>query len=293
MTYTYRSDPATQRLLRESQQVMEKNAELLRRLPGTTGRVAPATPSGPTLEEAQRQLEDGARRLGRSLDWSEADVQHFVWGREGPPRGRQAFGQVQLTESGPAVATAVLQEAAARGTTLQLKILDAGWGSSGYYSEAVLKRDGPKVFKRGTQMYLDHPGAHDEANRPERSVRDLAGVLETDARWDSSGLAGPGLYATAKVFANYRDMLKDMAPHIGVSIRALGKAAVGEAEGRRGPIVEELIQAQSVDYVSAAGRGGAIVSMNEAEAKLEAAFTRLLGSAEAGRIAARGRTERW
>src|SRR5690606_1012585 len=31
----------------------------------------------------------------------------------------------------------------------QIKLISPGWGSSGYYSEKVLKRDGPKVFKKG------------------------------------------------------------------------------------------------------------------------------------------------
>jgi hypothetical protein len=63
--------------------------------------------------------------------------------------------------------------------TVPLKIIDAGWGSSGYYSADVLKRDGPKVFTSGLHMYLDHPSVTEEADRPERSVKDLAGERGT------------------------------------------------------------------------------------------------------------------
>lgn len=144
---------------------------------------------------------------------------------------------------------------------LQIGIITPGWGSSGYYSPKVLENAAAaKVFPAGTQMFLDHPGEAERHDRPERSVRDLAAVLAEDAVWD-----GNGLVAEAKVFSTYRDLLTDpdLAEAIGVSIRAAAEVTTGEAEGRKGVIVTELTEAQSVDFVTKAGRGGRVLAVLE------------------------------
>lgn len=158
----------------------------------------------------------------------------------------------------------LVEKAVRRDGTVPIKVIDPGWGTSGYYSAEVLQRDGPKVFRAGTHMYLDHPTATETLERPERSVKDLAGVLVSDARWVEDGPAGPGLYADAKVFGEVRELLDEIAPHIGVSIRASGKAVQGEAEGRKGPVIEAITQAHSVDFVTLPGRGGRVLEIIEA-----------------------------
>lgn len=141
-----------------------------------------------------------------------------------------------------------------------IKVIKPGWGSTGYYPEAVLKRDGPKVFVKGTKMYWDHPK---ESDLPERSLRDLAGELVEDAKWKDSGLYGAGLYASAKVFKPFQDAVKELTPHIGVSIRASGIAENGEADGRKGTIIEEITDAASVDFVTVPGAGGKVCEIFE------------------------------
>lgn len=148
--------------------------------------------------------------------------------------------------------------------TIPIKVIAPGWGSSGYYPAEVLERDGPKVFTKGTQMYLDHPTDAEESERPERSVKDLAAALTSDARWDANGKAGPGLYADAQVFEPFRPFISEASNHIGVSIRALGAAESGQAEGRTGPIIKKLSAAKSIDFVTAAGAGGKILQLYEA-----------------------------
>jgi hypothetical protein len=158
----------------------------------------------------------------------------------------------------------MLNEAAIkRDGSTRLKLIAPGWGSSGYYSADVLKRDGPEVFTEGLKTYIDHPTKEDDKARPERSLKDLAGVLTSTAEWDESGPDGPGLYANAKIFSTHRETLSEMAPHIGVSIRALGRANVGEIAGRKGPIIESISIARSADYVTAAGAGGKIANLEE------------------------------
>jgi hypothetical protein len=56
-----------------------------------------------------------------------------------------------------------------------------------------------------------------------------------------------------------------LAPHIGVSVRAGGTVEEGEAEGREGRIVTaiEANPGNSVDFVTRAGRGGAVAQLLE------------------------------
>jgi len=152
-----------------------------------------------------------------------------------------------------------------RDGTVPIKLIEDGWNASGqrYYPRDVLIRDGATAFPAGTHMYWDHPTASEESERPERSLRDLAGNLVSDARWDDDGPEGPGLYADAQVFEGYRGVVDELAPHIGVSIRATGQAHHGSRDGRDGQIIERIVQGRSVDFVTAPGAGGEIVQMFE------------------------------
>ena len=158
-----------------------------------------------------------------------------------------------------------LQEGAVRKDgSITVKVIQPGWGSSGYYPPEVLERDGGKVFTKGTKMFWDHATPSQEADRPEGELDRLAGEFVTDAAWNEDGKAGPGLYADAKVFGRYRDAVAELAPHIGVSIRAMGKAKEGEADGKRGPVIQSFTAARSVDFVTTPGAGGKILSLFEA-----------------------------
>jgi len=148
---------------------------------------------------------------------------------------------------------------------IPLRIISPGWGTSGYYAPDILEEAASNgVFPAGTKMYWDHPTITEAATRPERSLRDLAAVFTESARWDPNGKKGPGLYADVEVFKQYREAVWEMAPHIGPSIRAVGPVKFGEAEGKKGPVVEGIIAAQSVDFVTAPGRGGEILQLFEA-----------------------------
>ena len=145
-----------------------------------------------------------------------------------------------------------------------LKLIAPGWGSSGYYGKEMLKRDGPQVFKAGLKNYWNHQTAAEESARPEGDLRDVASILTEDAHWEENGPAGSGLYARAEVQPHYRASVDSLAKHIGVSIRAHGSAKEGAAEGRKGPIIEKLTRAQSVDYVTEPGAGGKVLQLFEA-----------------------------
>lgn len=161
----------------------------------------------------------------------------------------------QLIETNSATAT--LTEAT--GALIDVELITPGWGSSGYYSAEVLEAAGrDRVFAAGTHMYIDHPSASENNDRPERSLRDLAAVLAEDATWNGTALRGK-----ARVFAPYQPLVAEMKDDIGVSIRAGGEVEMGEAEGRRGRIVTALVNATSVDFVTRAGRGGRIAQLLE------------------------------
>ncbi len=151
------------------------------------------------------------------------------------------------------------------------KIISPGRGSSGYYTKEMLQRDGPKVFKRGTLMYINHATAAEEAARPEGDWSKLAAVTEGDAYWDENGKGGAALYAPVKVFAEYATQVAEKAPYTGVSIRATGHYAesttgrvgadVTLAESKMAPdgkpgLIGALTEADSIDLVTRAGRDG-------------------------------------
>lgn len=158
---------------------------------------------------------------------------------------------------------AALSEAA----TADLKLIQPGWGSSGYYSKDTL-RSAAKHFTKGLQMFWNHQTAAEEAARPEGDLDHLAAELIEDSAYRENGPAGPGLYARARVFDRFAGAVKDLKDSIGVSIRAYGKAEAGEAEGRKGPVIKEITAAKSVDFVTVPGAGGRILQLFESAGRV-------------------------
>jgi len=163
---------------------------------------------------------------------------------------------LSLQESATTLEPIILKEARA---DYEIKLIAPGKGSSAFYPAEVLRRDGPKVFTKGTHVYLNHPTAAEEAARPEGDVLNLAGVLSTDAVYHEAHAKGPGLYGRMKVFADHAQMVEDKAPHVGMSIRASGVAEADRKEGGL-PVLKELTHAESVDVVTRAGAGGMILT---------------------------------
>ena len=145
-----------------------------------------------------------------------------------------------------------------------IKLIQPGRGSSGYYPPEVLQRDGPQIFKAGTQMFWNHPTDAEEAERPEGNLDHLAAVTTSDARYDENGKDGPGLYARAKVFSDYADKVQEKGKHIGISIRAGGSRddMATAPDGRRG-VITALKNAQSVDFVTKPGAGGKVFTESQ------------------------------
>lgn len=147
--------------------------------------------------------------------------------------------------------------------TFLLKIADAGEGSSGFYSEELLKEAGP-AFPAGTQMFANHLTASQRMEQPEGDINFLAAVFTEDSKWMQDGPEGAALYARARPKEAYKDRIQDWAPDTGVSLDADGIVRMGEVNGRMMPIVEKLLKGNRVDFVTKAGRGGKIVPLCEA-----------------------------
>ena len=151
-----------------------------------------------------------------------------------------------------------------KGNKWRVKVIESGWGSSGYYPAAMLKEYGPAVFKKGTKIFMNHPSMTESSDRPERDVHQLAGKLASDAVFQESGL-----FADVEFYSHYAPIIREMAEDIGLSIHAFGEASVGEAEGRTGPIIESLVAdpLTSVDVVTVAGAGGKFLTLLESYTK--------------------------
>lgn len=165
------------------------------------------------------------------------------------------------------------------GKKWQVKVIESGWGSSGYYPKEMLAEYGPLVFKKGTKVFMNHPSVNEESDRPERDVNQLAGKLVSDAKFD-----GTGLVAEVEFYSHFAPIIREMAGDVGLSIRALGESRVGEAEGRQGPIIESLVSdpMTSVDVVTVAGAGGKFMSLLESYTRKDDEATVLSESVSEG-----------
>ena len=184
-----------------------------------------------------------------------------------------ALGTLKLTESTSWKDDALsLIEAAGGAQEMELKLIAPGKGSSAFYPAEVLKRDGPSVFAKNTQIYINHATQAEESQRPEGDWHKLAGALSTDAYWSESHAKGPGLYAKALFTSDYAPLVKEKAAFSGMSIRANCSAAQesGRTVMKDGvPVLAKLTSAESVDVVTRAGAGGMILTESQRQAATE------------------------
>lgn len=157
---------------------------------------------------------------------------------------------LKLHESTAAVGTESLGEGKYR-----IRIIVPGQGSSGIYTAENLA-ESAHLFKAGTEMFIDHPTETEEWERPERSIRDYAGVFLEGATVGEDG----ALYTVCKVFSGMNDLIKDKWEHIGVSINAWCNEPIAETG-----VVPVFAGVRSVDFVTAPGAGGGIVDLLESK----------------------------
>ena len=137
----------------------------------------------------------------------------------------------------------------------------------------------------GVQVYLDHPSAQEEEDRPERSVRDLCGWYSDpqlgttrDAETGESlaccyatlnfSDAPPGQLALDQVRAalRYQEQFPDSkSVYAGISINAGGMSEEATVGGRRVNAVSEIVDVFSADIVTKPARGGRFLALAESE----------------------------
>jgi DNA-binding TFAR19-related protein (PDSD5 family) len=187
-------------------------------------------------------------------------VDRFVWGAGELVPGDE-IDEEQVSEAALSEQVSLTEAAggqAPKGRRFRARLIAGDiQGSSGYYPASMLTQHA-SVFREGLPVYLDHPGVTEAYERPERSVRDLAGRLASPATYQ-----GDGLYATVEVYPHWAPVIEAMADDIGMSIRATGTVEASTVEGVRGPIVTSLTEAASVDFVTQAGAGGKLVALLE------------------------------
>ena len=164
----------------------------------------------------------------------------------------------------------------ASGGRLLVQLISAGQGSSGFYPpETLAEAVTDRVFAAGTHMYIDHAGEQRRGPHGERSVKDLAGTLAEDGRWDEQAQA---IVAEVDLLPVYADLIREASRDIGVSISAWALTTPG-TDGSGNPVltVDRITAAESADFVVAAGRGGKILQVIESAGRISEVADSQLG----------------
>lgn len=139
----------------------------------------------------------------------------------------------------------------------RIRIIAPGRGSTGMYTAPNLAESAP-LFVPGTHMFFDHQTMTEDWERPERSVRDLAGVFESAAEIMPDG----SLEADIKVYPSVNGIIRERWADIGVSINGWSVDEIGP-DG----VVPPLAGIQSVDFVTRAGAKGAVLEVLESDGR--------------------------
>lgn len=139
----------------------------------------------------------------------------------------------------------------------RIRIIAPGRGSTGMYTAPNLAESAP-LFVPGTHMFFDHQTMTEDWERPERSVRDLAGVFESGAEIMPDG----SLEADIKVYPSVNGIVRERWADIGVSINGWSVEEIGP-DG----VVPVLAGIQSVDFVTRAGAKGAVLEVLESDGR--------------------------
>jgi len=179
------------------------------------------------------------------------------------------------------------------GRSARVVIISEGLGNlrdrNFYSAEAVASA--VAIFN-GKQFYIDHPSQSDEQDRPERSVRDLAGYFydcslgevedpESGERlkacfgtlkFDESA-SGQLAFDKVKTAIEYQKRFpnsKDV--YAGISLNAGGASHPGTIDGQRVNVVTEIAEAFSADIVTKPARGGKFLALTQESFKAAARY---------------------
>lgn len=122
-------------------------------------------------------------------------------------------------------------------------LITPGVGSSGTYTESMLKEYGPIALRKGAKSFVTH-------NRLENGEPDpfsMWGFLTEDSYYED----GVGLVGEIEVLPSWRDKIAEVAPHTALSIYVVGEA---DADGNITKLLEDA--QNGCDLVVHPGRPG-------------------------------------
>lgn len=106
-----------------------------------------------------------------------------------------------------------------------VSIATPGQGSSGFYSEDMLKSYGPVAFPAGAKSFINHD--------PKRDMRDCIGTFPEGAYWDDDRKQ---LMGELEPFPHWAEFLGSVAEHSGMSIYMAGES---DKDGNVTKLVED------------------------------------------------------
>ena len=168
---------------------------------------------------------------------------------------------IQIRES---VAEAPVQ----KGDKWRVVVARPGQGSSGYYSEEMFRRDAHNVIAPGGQAFINHDD--------DRNPQDMIGVYENGAMWDEDEKA---VVADLTVFSHWKDFVREVGPHCGISIYCAGEA---DEDGNVTAIIEDALN--GADLVARPGlRGSKLDKLYESAKALDSEKTEAVTVADFGK----------
>ncbi len=152
------------------------------------------------------------------------------------------------------------------GLTWKAAFIQAGRSLNGRnYSPEVLEKSVPLFDKAA--VYIDHPSRSEEKDRPERSVKDIAGWI-TNPKWDASYGEGGGIVGSLNLLnsspasAQIREAYERGNPDL-VQLSIYGRIRAVPVRENGGGYwdVKEINKIRSVDLVTQAAAGGRIMDV--------------------------------
>jgi len=147
--------------------------------------------------------------------------------------------------------------------TVKVVLIKPGWSQNGrYYSRDVLAKAAP-LFE-GVKAYANHPTREQLQRGDSRSVLDITGdYTNVQVREDGALVAERHVFGAAgeAIWPLIVRSVETKRPTIGISINAAGRLKEGEAEDRKGSVVEDISKANSADDVDAPAAGGEFTTL--------------------------------
>lgn len=254
--YAYVPDPETPSAWKL--RLREGAAPTRGQLAKASAALSPGGYNGQRADIPDSALPDVRRRIReayRCLDVDESDIPRWV--KEGD------MSRTLLSEYLPLTEAQVSTKGRATITVIRPGLNAT---SQHFYPAQTLSRD-CRVFE-GVKMYADHPTSDQERARPVGSIRDWVATLQNVRVGNDGAIIGEAV-VTEPWMKDKLALLRDqgLLNEMGVSIRAVGIGSEAEVDGTKTQLIERIVRARSVDFVTEPGAGGKVMLYESASAE--------------------------